>query len=98
MDAYALFPTPHGSNIFYTTPPQLQLQFASQTMAYNLPPLPQPGLPLFPGFTARKPETFLMKGRDTLSSKASALISFATQMGEVGAPFLELKEDKRKNI
>ncbi|CAO2653438.1 Nn.00g028490.m01.CDS01 [Neocucurbitaria sp. VM-36] len=67
-------------------------------MAHNLPPLPQPGLTVYQGFTARKPETFLMKGRDLWSSKASFLISHSTPTGEAGAPFLEIREKKRKQI
>ncbi|KAH7359818.1 hypothetical protein BKA66DRAFT_472113 [Pyrenochaeta sp. MPI-SDFR-AT-0127] len=67
-------------------------------MAHNLAPLPQPGLPVFPGFTATKPETFLIKGRDIMYNKALALISFSTPTGEAGSPFLEIKEDKRKEI
>ncbi|OAL47710.1 hypothetical protein IQ07DRAFT_589885 [Pyrenochaeta sp. DS3sAY3a] len=67
-------------------------------MAANLPPLPQPGLPIFPGFMARKPETFLMKATDTWSTKSSSTIYFATPTGQIGTPFVQMKEQKSKNL
>lgn len=67
-------------------------------VAQNLPPLPQPGLSIYPGFIATKPETFVTKGRDSWSDKASYLISFAGPNGEELSPFLEIKEERRKNI
>ncbi|KAH9870975.1 hypothetical protein J1614_006549 [Plenodomus biglobosus] len=67
-------------------------------MAHNLAPMPYPGLTIYPGFTAEHAETFLFKGRDLLSNKASFLISRATPSGEVLAPFLELKEETKDNI
>jgi hypothetical protein len=67
-------------------------------MAANLPPLPQPGLPIFPGFMARKPETFLMKATDTWSTKSSSTIYFATPTGQIGTPFVQMKEQKSKNM
>jgi hypothetical protein len=67
-------------------------------MAQNLAPLPQPGLSIYPGYIATKPETFVAKGRDAWSDKASYLISFASPTGEALAPFLEIVESKKKNI
>lgn len=64
----------------------------------HLAPLPQPGLPIFPSFTAQKPSTFLMKGRDLWSSKASFLISHASPSGEAGAAFLEIREREKSQI
>ncbi|KAF2024234.1 hypothetical protein EK21DRAFT_104801 [Setomelanomma holmii] len=61
-------------------------------MAQNLAPLPQPGLSIYPSYIATKPETFVAKGRDAWSDKASYLVSFATPTGEPGAPFLEIVE------
>ncbi|KAJ4364488.1 hypothetical protein N0V83_009082 [Neocucurbitaria cava] len=66
--------------------------------AANLAPLPQPGLPIFPGFTAQKPCTFLMKGQDLWSNKASFLISHASPSGEAGAAFLEIREREKNQI
>lgn len=67
-------------------------------MAHNLAPMPPPGLTLYPGFRAERPETFLLKGRDLWSSKASFLVSYATPSAEALAPFLELKEESKNNI
>lgn len=71
---------------------------ANKNMAQHLAPMPRPGLPLYPGFRAERPETFLFKGRDLWSNKASFLISHATPDGEAVAPFLELKEESKNNI
>jgi hypothetical protein len=68
------------------------------TMAQNLAPLPQPGLSIYPGFLAKKPETFVVKGRDAWSDRASYLISYSSPTGEPLAPFLEIVEQKRKQI
>jgi hypothetical protein len=67
-------------------------------MALKLAPLPQPGFNIYPGFIATKPETFVAKGRDGWSDKASYLISYASPSGEALAPFLEIVEHKRKQI
>ncbi|KAL6704954.1 hypothetical protein ACN47E_007499 [Coniothyrium glycines] len=67
-------------------------------MAFNLTPLPRPGLCLIPGYVAQQPETFLMQGKELLSDKASFLISHATQTGEAGTPFLQLREDTKNRI
>ncbi|KAI8941721.1 hypothetical protein NX059_002928 [Plenodomus lindquistii] len=67
-------------------------------MAYHLAPMPHPGLRIYSGFMAEEPETFLLKGRDLWSNRASFLISHATPDGEALAPFLELKEDTKDNI
>jgi hypothetical protein len=67
-------------------------------MAQSLDPLPQPGLLIYPGFIATKPETFVAKGRDSWSDRASYLISYSSPTGEALAPFLEITEKKRKQI
>lgn len=67
-------------------------------MAQLLQPLPQPGLNLYSGFIATKPETFIAVGQDLWSDKASYLISFATPSNEPGEPFIVLKEDTKNNI
>lgn len=67
-------------------------------MAQNLPPLPQPGLSLYPGYIATKPESFIAKGRDSWSDKASYLISFCSPTGEALAPFMEIVETKKNMI
>jgi hypothetical protein len=67
-------------------------------MANNLTPLPSPGLTLYPGFTANKPETFIMRERNILSSKNSFLVSFATPLGEPSTPFLEICENAPKEL
>lgn len=67
-------------------------------MAQNLAPLPQPGLSLYSGYIATKPETFVAKGRDAWSDKASYLISFSSPTGEARAPFLEIVEAKKNQI
>ena len=67
-------------------------------MANNLTPLPSPGLTLYPGFTASRPETFIMKERGILSTKKSFLVSFATSEGSPATPFLEICEVSPKNL
>ena len=67
-------------------------------MAQSLAPLPQPGLSIYPGFMATKPEVFVAKGRDAWSDKASYLISYSSPSGEPLAPFLEIIEQKKKQI
>jgi hypothetical protein len=67
-------------------------------MSQSLAPLPQPGLSIYPGFLATKPECFLAKGRDAWSDRASYLISHASPAGEALAPFLEIVEEKKKQI
>ncbi|KAH7385253.1 hypothetical protein DE146DRAFT_769002 [Phaeosphaeria sp. MPI-PUGE-AT-0046c] len=67
-------------------------------MAQNLPPLPQPGVSLYSGYMATKPETFVAKGRDAWSDRASYLISFSSPAGEALAPFLEIVEAKKNQI
>ena len=67
-------------------------------MAQNLAPLPQPGFSIYAGFIATKPETFVAKGRDSWSDKASFLISFSRPTGEPLAPFLEIIEEQKKQI
>jgi hypothetical protein len=67
-------------------------------MAQNLAPLPQPGFSIYPGLLATKPETFLSKGRDVYSDRASFLISYLLPNGEAGTPFLDIVEEQRKQI
>jgi hypothetical protein len=67
-------------------------------MSQSLAPLPQPGLSIYPGFFATKPECFVAKGRDAWSDRASYLISHASPTGEALAPFLEIVEEKKKQI
>ncbi|KAF1850579.1 uncharacterized protein K460DRAFT_423065 [Cucurbitaria berberidis CBS 394.84] len=64
-------------------------------MASDLAPLPEPGLRLFPGFTAQKPETFLMKGSRLRGYKPSFLVSHSTASGESGTPFLKIRGKNR---
>ena len=78
--------------------PTSQQSPTNANMALRLPPLPQPGLNVYPGFIATKPETFVAKGRDSWSDKASYLISFSSPTGEALAPFLEIVEQKRNQI
>lgn len=75
-----------------------QQNFTNANMALRLPPLPQPGLNIYPGYIATKPETFVAKGRDSWSDKASYLISFSSPTGDALAPFLEIVEQKRNQI
>jgi hypothetical protein len=67
-------------------------------MAQSLAPLPQPGFSLHPGYTATQPHTFVAKGCDAWSDRASYLISYASPTGEAIAPFLEIVEKEKKNI
>ncbi|EAT87007.1 hypothetical protein SNOG_05943 [Parastagonospora nodorum SN15] len=67
-------------------------------MAQTLHPLPQPGLSIYPGFTATKPETFLAKCRNAWSDRASYLISYSSPNGKPLNPFMEIVEEKKNNI
>ncbi|KAF2800276.1 hypothetical protein K505DRAFT_404114 [Melanomma pulvis-pyrius CBS 109.77] len=65
---------------------------------FNLAPLPAPGLMLFQGYTAQRPESFIMKQKDVIAFKEKYTISFVSPTGGPGAPFLEIKEKKKKRI
>ncbi|KAH8725648.1 hypothetical protein GQ44DRAFT_706891 [Phaeosphaeriaceae sp. PMI808] len=67
-------------------------------MAQMLPPLPQPGLSIYPGFMATKPERFIAKGRNSWSDRTSYLISYCTPTGEPLEPYLEIIESQKKQI
>ncbi|KAF2821219.1 hypothetical protein CC86DRAFT_459364 [Ophiobolus disseminans] len=67
-------------------------------MAQILAPLPLPGFSLHSGFMATKGHTFVAKGRDSWSDKASFLVSYASPTGEAIAPFLEIVEEQKKQI
>ncbi|KAF2676597.1 hypothetical protein K458DRAFT_396757 [Lentithecium fluviatile CBS 122367] len=65
-------------------------------MAFSiLQPLPQPGLPLFHGFTAQRPETFFVKADKSYSSRAQYSVSFMTN-GVVGSPLLRIDEEEKR--
>lgn len=70
----------------------------NSTMAQNLAPLSQPGLCIYSGFMAAKSESFVTKGRNAWSDRASYLISYSSPSGEALAPFLEIVEEKKKQI
>ncbi|PVH92226.1 hypothetical protein DM02DRAFT_605627 [Periconia macrospinosa] len=54
-------------------------------------PLPQPGLIVFPGFIAQKPESFFMQEEKVWTLSDSLLVSFAS-----GEPFMKVKCPSRK--
>lgn len=60
-----------------------------------LSPLPQPGLVLFSGFTAQRPETFFIKSESGSSIKAQYQVFFASPIGSVGTPFMRLGEEEK---
>ncbi|KAJ4990333.1 hypothetical protein SVAN01_04215 [Stagonosporopsis vannaccii] len=63
-----------------------------------LPPLPQPGLVLFPGYTAQRPETFLMKADSGSSTQSHYQVSFASPAGSPGAPLMRIDEEEKRTI
>jgi hypothetical protein len=65
--------------------------------APNLSPLPQPGLTLFPDYTAQTPCAFKMKAQTTLQAKEHHNIFILAPDG-TSEPFLEIHETKRKHI
>jgi hypothetical protein len=67
-------------------------------MATTLAPLPQPGLVLFQGFTATKPETFLAKDLNTFAQQSSCSIFFCSPTGEPSAQFLDIVEGPKDHI
>lgn len=62
----------------------------------NLAPVPQPGVQLFPGFIARKPEALIFRESFKSWSKERTTVSFRTASGEPGKAFLELECPSRK--
>ncbi|KAF2631101.1 hypothetical protein BU25DRAFT_333315 [Macroventuria anomochaeta] len=60
--------------------------------------LPQPGLVLFPGFTAQRPETFFVKCDSGSSTMAHYQVSFASPTGGPGAPLMRINEEEKKTI
>jgi hypothetical protein len=67
-------------------------------MAQTLALLPQLCFSIYPGCMATKPEKFVTKGRKSWSDRASQRISYSSPSGEALAPFLELIEEKKKQI
>jgi hypothetical protein len=63
-----------------------------------LQPLPQPGLPLIPGFTATAPTSFLTKARSPLSGRAAYSVFYSSPAGEEGAPFLDIFQDHKDTV
>jgi hypothetical protein len=61
-----------------------------------LNPLPQPGLPLFNGFTAQRAESFFVKADKKHSSRWS--VSFVAAGGVPGAPLLNIEEEQKRVI
>jgi hypothetical protein len=89
---------PVGHHVRNTSPQYHQTYVAIVAMAQTLHPLPHPGLSVYPGFTATKPETFLAKCRNAWSDRASYLISYSSPNGKPLNPFMEIVEEKRNNI
>ncbi|KAF2009955.1 hypothetical protein BU24DRAFT_68211 [Aaosphaeria arxii CBS 175.79] len=59
-------------------------------------PLPPPGIVLCQGFTAKRPEQFVMKEKQGWS-KNSYIAAFRLPNGEPGETFLEIEQQNRKN-
>lgn len=89
---------PVGHHICSTSSQHHETYVAIVAMAQTLQPLPQPGLCVYPGFTATKPETFVAKCRNAWSDRASYLISYSSPVGKPLNPFIEIVEEKRNNI
>lgn len=67
-------------------------------MAPTLPAMSLPGLVIIPHFTAQAQQAFLLKAQDQLLGKAASLVSSITPNGDVGAAFLQLKEEEAHTV
>lgn len=76
-------------------PSNLSYKQLSSTM---LAPLPPPGLVLFPGYTAQRPETFLMKAESGSSTLSHYQVSFTSSAGSPGAPLMRIDEEEKRTI
>ena len=61
-----------------------------------LAPLLQPGLVLFPGFTAQGSETFFVKCESGFLHNSQYQISFASPIGGADTPFMRMSEEEKK--
>ncbi|KAJ8118360.1 hypothetical protein OPT61_g626 [Boeremia exigua] len=63
-----------------------------------LAPLSQPGLVLFPGYTAQRSEVFFVKAESGSSTKERYQVSFASQTGGPGAPLMRIEEEEKRTL
>jgi hypothetical protein len=60
--------------------------------------LPQPGLPLFPGFIAQKAETFFVKADRTSTGRAHYAVTSTSTDGAPNTPFMRIDEEHKDTM